>query len=82
MEQTKLFEFMTEQALAMMIVFDADGKILYANPTAEQKLKYTGSLEQSSIVDIFPKKEDIRESFNKATEEMQKLPNIYLRQIL
>lgn len=73
MEQTKLFQFMTEHALAMMIVFDVDGNILYANPTAENKLKYADNLCQCSIMDIFPKEEDIKESFNRTTEEMQKL---------
>ncbi len=73
MEQAKLFQFIAEHTLEMMIVFAADGRILYANPLAESKLKYTDRLQHYSIVDIFPKKEDIRESFNKSTEEMQML---------
>lgn len=73
MEQEKLFQFMIEYTVAMMIVFDADGNILYANPTAENKLKYADGLKNSSITEVFPKKEELKESLNKFTEDMQKL---------
>ena len=73
MEQKKLFQFMIEYTVAMMIVFDATGNILYANPTAENKLKYADGLKNSSIMEVFPKKEDLKENLNKSTEDMQKL---------
>lgn len=73
MEQEKLFQFMIEHTLAMMIVFDAQGKVLYANPAAEKKLKYISGLCHASILEIFPNKEEIKDSLNKSTEEMQKL---------
>lgn len=73
MEQEKLFQFMIEHTLAMMVVFDAQGTVLYANPAAEKKLKYVPNLCQTSIVEIFPQKESIKDTLNRATKEVQKL---------
>lgn len=73
MEQEKLLQFMIEHTLAMMIVFDVQGKVLYANPVADKKLNYAEGLCQTSIIQIFPNKEEIKDCLNKSTEEMQKL---------
>lgn len=72
MEQTKLFQFTMEHVLEMVLVFDAEGRILYANPTAEKILKYKDALCHSCIDEIFPK-EDIKENLHKYGEEEQKL---------
>ena len=73
MEQEKLFQFMIEHTLAMMLVFDAQGNVLYANPVAEKKLKYAKDLCQVSMIEIFPNKEELKESLNKSIEEMQQI---------
>lgn len=69
MEQEKLFQFMIEHTLAMMIVFDEQGKVLYANPVAEKKLKYASNLCKTSIVEIFPQEEKLKDSLNKTEED-------------
>ena len=73
MEQAELFRFTVEQALEMMIVFDDDGTILYANPVAESMLKYPQSLSYISITEIFPIEEDLRVTLEKCVDEMQNL---------
>lgn len=73
MEQEKLFRFMIEHTLAMMIVFDEQGKVLYANPVAEKKLKYASNLCETSIIEIFPQEENLKDSLNKTEEEPRKL---------
>lgn len=73
MEQEKLFQFMIEHTLAMMIVFDEQGKVLYANPVAEKKLKYASNLCETSIVEIFPQEEKLKDSLNKTEEDTRKL---------
>lgn len=57
MEQTKIFQFSVEQASEMVIVYKAGGRILYANPAAENMLKYREGLKKQRITDIFPMEE-------------------------
>lgn len=73
MERANFFQFTIEQALEMMIVFDANGEILYANPAAEKLLKYKDSLCGKCITEIFPMKEELRETVEKYAGEIQEL---------
>ena len=73
MEQANFFQFTIEQALEMMMVFDADGKILYANPIAENMLKYKDTLCGKCITEIFPMEEELRETVEKYAGEIQEL---------
>lgn len=73
MEQANFFQFTIEQALEMMIVFDACGTILYANPAAENMLKYKDTLYGQCITEIFPMEEDLKECVEKYAGEVQKL---------
>ena len=73
MEWADFFQFTIEQALEMMIVFDVSGKILYANPAAENMLKYKDTLCGKCITEIFPTEEELRETVEKYAGEVQKL---------
>lgn len=53
-----LFRFSIDNALEFVIVFDSDGKIVYANQTAEDDFEYGGYLQGIAITQIFPR--DIR----------------------
>lgn len=66
MEQSSFFQFAIEQALEMMIVFDADMKILYANKAAENMLKYQDYLIGKSMLEVFPMEKD---SFEKIQDK-------------
>ena len=57
MKQEQFFQSIIEQATEMIIVYEAGGKILYANPAAENMLKYAEDLKLRNIVDIFPMEE-------------------------
>ena len=72
MEQTEWFQFTIENALDMMIIFEAGGKILYANPAAETMLKYKEVLPERRITDIFPMEEWMVYPKN-SSEELQEL---------
>lgn len=54
MIQENLFRLSMEHALEMMIVFDRQGRITYANQTAQQLLEYEEGLCGIHIKDIFP----------------------------
>ena len=72
MEQTNLFQFTIEHAAEMMIVFEAGGQIVYANPAAETLLKYKEALNTRNITDIFPMEESwIRNPQNIEEEERE-----------
>ncbi len=49
-----LFQFSVDNALEIMIVFDADGTITYANQTAKRMLEYDEELCGCLITDIMP----------------------------
>ncbi len=72
MEQTQNITysnaFPIETALEMILMFDKEGKILYANAQARQKLEYENDLCGRHISDIFPNtfqnyKEDLETEF-------------------
>ncbi len=54
MGQSNLFQFTLDNALEIIIIFDADGKIVYANHTASQLLDYSDGLSGGSITAVFP----------------------------
>lgn len=54
MDQNGLFRFSIENALEIMIIYDAQGLIVYANQAARKQLEYEEQLYGSSITDIFP----------------------------
>ena len=70
MEHGSFFQFAIEQALEMMIVFDKDKKILYANPTAENTLKYPGFLKGKSMMDLFSMEERSFEKIQRTKGEV------------
>ena len=73
MERANFFQFTIEQALEMILVFDASGKILYGNAAAENMLKYKDTLCGKCITEIFPMAEELRETVEKYACEVQKL---------
>ncbi len=50
----ELFRFSIDNALEIMIIFDTEGKIVYANQSAKEQLEYGEDLCTNSITDIFP----------------------------
>ena len=73
MEQTQFFQFTIEHALEMMIIYEAGGQILYANPAAETMLKYKNHLTGQKITDVFPKEEEWIVNPQNSWEKMQEL---------
>lgn len=71
MERTDFFQFTIEQALEIMIVFDGLGEILYANPAAENMLKYKEALCEKNIVDIFPMEKELTETLQNSIDKEQ-----------
>ncbi len=53
MEQSGLFQFSMDNALEIIIIFNEDGIIVYANQSARRQLEYE-NLCGSSITDVFP----------------------------
>lgn len=54
MQQGENSIFPMNEALEMIIMFDAAGKISYVNETARQKLEYDDDLCGKQIGDVFP----------------------------
>lgn len=54
MEENGLIQFSMDNALEIIIVFDANGSIVYANQVAKKQLEYEDALCGSLITDIFP----------------------------
>lgn len=73
MEQAEFFQFTIENALEMMIVYEAGGQILYANPAAESMFKYREGLRKQKITDIFPMEEDWIGNPRKSEKKEQEL---------
>lgn len=59
MEQSSMFQFSIDNALEIIIIFDDNGKIIYANQSAREDLEYEDDIEQCLIADIFPGEFDI-----------------------
>jgi len=53
MEQ-ELFQFSIEHASEIVLVFNENGQIIYANQEAVQQLEYDSPLEKYNVVDVFP----------------------------
>ena len=49
-----LFRFSVENAMEIIIIFNENGKIIYANQSAIQQLEYDSELTEYSMTDIFP----------------------------
>ena len=41
-EQNGLFQFSVDNILGMLLIFEENGTVLYANKAAEEKLEYEG----------------------------------------
>lgn len=54
MEQSNLFRFSIDNALEIIIIFDAEGTVIYTNLAAEKKLEYKGELRGRLITDFLP----------------------------
>ena len=54
MDLEGLFRFSIDNALELIISFDENGVITYANPTAEQQLEFEEGLCGHLIKEIFP----------------------------
>ncbi|MCM1045668.1 MAG: ATP-binding protein [Candidatus Gastranaerophilales bacterium] len=53
MEQAKVYRFSLDNALEMILIFNEEGRILYANQKAKVMLEYE-NLQACNISDIFP----------------------------
>lgn len=49
-----ILQFMADHALEIVMAFDGDGTVTYANETAERGLEYPGGLRGQSIASVFP----------------------------
>lgn len=54
MNQDDIFQFSMDHALKMILIFDSEGRITYANEAAKQLLEYGEELCGQSVRDIFP----------------------------
>lgn len=54
MEQNGLFQFSIDNILGILLIFEENGNILYANKAAEQKLEYNGHIPGQRVDTIFP----------------------------
>ncbi len=54
MEQNGLFQFSVDNILGILLIFEENGNILYANKAAEEKLEYNGHVPGQRIDTIFP----------------------------
>ena len=54
MESTENYIFPIEDTLEMILMFDGNGKISYANAAAMKELEYEGDLCGHHIHDVFP----------------------------
>lgn len=60
MVQNGIFQFSMEYVLEMVLIYDIYGEILYANPLAEELLKYKESVCGCDIMEVFPGLEEIK----------------------
>ena len=54
MEQNALFQFSIDNVLEIILIFDENGTIIYANKTAQRQLEYKENLCGLNISQIFP----------------------------
>lgn len=54
MMQQDIFQFVAGLALEMILIFERDGKIIYANDAAKERLEYGEELCGCNIAEIFP----------------------------
>ena len=50
----RMYRFLMDKALEMILTFDMSGKVTYANDAAQKKLKYENGLTGRHISDVFP----------------------------
>ncbi len=55
MKTDNLFQFSIDNALEFCVVFDSNGKIVYANKTAEEDFEYDDNLCGKYITELFPR---------------------------
>lgn len=63
MERSELFQFSVDNALEIIIIFEDNGRITYANRTAKEKLEYGEDICDCLITDIFPGTFELEEGF-------------------
>ena len=61
MEQNGLFQFSIDNILGILLIFEENGTILYANKAAEEKLEYEGHISGRRIDTIFPNEFEMQE---------------------
>lgn len=75
MIDTSIFKQTMDCALEIVVLFEADGRIVYANKTANSLLEYDISVEGKNIADIFPaefvKEDTLIWHIDKHTEKKQ-----------
>ena len=54
MEQNALFEFSIYNVLEIILIFESNGTIVYANRMAEEQLEFEDGLRGRKITEIFP----------------------------
>lgn len=72
MERDDIFQFSMDNALEMIIVFNKNGTIIYANKSAEQKLEYGDELYKTNIRDIFPSMDSLEDNYLERVHEFDK----------
>lgn len=76
MDMMGLFQFSLDNASEIIMIFNADGVIVYANKAAELKLEYNNQVCGHRITDIFPEQFNLAEnSFVLRHEEEKELQN-------
>ena len=69
MELSGIFGFSVENALEMMLIFEDNGEILYANPMAEKLLKYKETVCGRSIEEVFPTLKELEKVWGELEEK-------------
>lgn len=72
--QTDLFQFSLENAAEIILLFNAEGRIVYANKAAELELDYNGQVCGRMITEIFPEQFEIAENCFRLKLEMGEKP--------
>lgn len=72
--QTDLFQFSLENTAEIILLFKADGYIVYANKAAERELDYKDQVCGHMITDIFPEQFEIAENCFLLKHEVEENP--------
>lgn len=68
--EERIFHFALEHTLEMVLVFDKDGKIIYANHSAKEQLEFGKEISQKRMADIFPNEIQLSASVFAVSENM------------